>query len=1121
MQLKPPCTELSQLALRFKAKKATGKQIIQSIELLHQVLKDLSQQENILDSSLADYAFFPLSIIFRGSKELPVRAVEAALKCLRLLIAYGWRIHISSELGKQLLILLSFLAGGNHGEENGKDVHEELAIAAFECLDSLFDSVQNAGLGTPKSVGSENVPVLGHAISIVLDGIAKGPSTIVKAAALRALDSMIKSINDIEVLRRFVPGIISSLTKLIRPGSGSKVPYKIIKSSLQTLESLLNKVISDPTGDLSPKNAQKSQTDTSKEQQQVDTWAQASSGQVKLALANIVSLQYHERSEVRRSLFNLSMSILQNCRTSLSQSIPMLTETMLVICAQKSSPDASELLNQARTAICHDPDLLDIVKNSLHDWTIALPRIMQSSDHTPKERGIARVSTAFEIISAQSAASSVLQNAVAFNLRSSVLTALQTDKSPIVHPISEGSLEVTKMLQSSDSEGGLLTFHPVLFAASSQKPILNGFCILAKQLRVLPMSGTLQRGVIESLRTTSGDEQLANLWLSLQLINNETSEEAHEVDKYLDIPSDEDIFTPIIDDIYSFALDILSEPSFEKESTNWRLQALSLEVIALQAKHQKQDFRPELVDALYPILERMGSSNAALQNHAMTCLNLVSTYCAYPSPGALIVSNADYLINAVALKLNTFEVSPQAPLVLVMMVKLCGPALVPYLDDIVETIFTILACFHGYPRLVESLFSVLHGIVEESGKTSHKAIDSSSFAPRRQLTHKPITMAALAERLRKKPNASLLSLPELPRSPRSPPLQSNLSPEAEDQPPPASIALLLSIAVQTQNHLTSPSTPLILSILSLLSYAFPPLTPYQDKLLPLLATLFPLLLSCLHSPLPQVCIAASNALTAACEAGGDFLASKIQDEWDIITKTCKRWETEMRNEERIMGKDRRGIKGRAWEAVTRFIVAVVEAVGLTSEMEDDVFELFGEAALENGNSARGNNNNINSSENGSGRASSGTLISKNTNTDAAVANTSSSSSSSTTNTSRKHRTSLLECLRALNPDALWLLEMERSHADSKGGVALVPPIIDFSEGEEEGEEEGGESEGGAGGGEEGEGGGGRQEEGEGGGREEGEGGRREERPKDERQKPAEKQKATKKKKKLVLKELWL
>jgi hypothetical protein len=1048
VQLKPPCTELSQVALRFKAKKATSKQIIKSIEALYQVLKDVSQQENVLDSNIAEYTFFPLSIVFSGGKDVPFRAVEVGLRCLRILISCGWRSRISPELGKQFIILLVFLAGGgNRGEENGKNANEELVSAALECLESLFDCAVNAGLGSPKSLGQENIPLLGHALSVVLDAISEGPSAMVRAAALRTLDAMIRSIGDDEVLRRFAPGMISLLAKPVRPGSSAGITYKTIQLNLATLERLLNKVFSDHPSDSSPKNAQLRQITDGKEQQhqQVDKWVQASSGQVKLALANIIPLQYHERSEVRKSLFHLSMSILQNCRKSLAQSIPMLAETSIVICAQESSSDEFELLKQAKNIIGHDPDLSELIKSSLHDWIIALPRIMQSSDDSLKRRGIARLSTAFEIVSAQAMTSDVLQNALEFNLRSSVLTALQADSSPTVQSIPDGSLEVTKsLLQSSNAGQNLMkSFRPVIFGASSQKGTLDGLHTLAKQLKVLPMSSTLQRGLLASLRRTSGDEQLANLWLSLQLLKEDTFEVANEIDLYLNIPSDDDSLTAsaaLMDDAYAFALDLLSEPSFEKESANWRLQALSLEIIALQACQQKQDFRPELVDALYPILERMGSANAALQSHAITCLNLVSHHCAYTSPSELIIANADYLVNAIALKLNTFEVSPQASLVLVMMVKLCGPALVPYLDDLVESIFTILACFHGYPRLVESLFTVLRAIVEESGKTPQKAIigPSSSCAPRRQPTRPPTTMTALANRLR-----------NLNRSPPSPPpLHPDPPPETnEDQPLPPQTTLLLSIALQTQNHLTSPSTPLLLSLLSLLTHAFPPLTPYPNQLLPLLATIFPLLTAPFHSPLPQICIAASEALTAACAAGGDFLTSRVEDEWDAIKKTCKRWETEMRNEERMMrtgigtGTARRGIKGRAWESITKLVIMIVDVVGVKAEMEDDVFELLGGVALAGRNDGQGGRESESESESAGATKK---IVSSRKEEEEKRAQKEKREEKE----KDPHLTSILTCLRALNPDALWLLELKHERDDGRrrrspgSNDRLIPPDIE-------------------------------------------------------------------------------
>ena len=72
--LKPPCVELSQVALRYKGKKATGNDLIKALEDLQETLRAASKQANALDSKLAEYAFFPLSYIFRDTKDLPVRA---------------------------------------------------------------------------------------------------------------------------------------------------------------------------------------------------------------------------------------------------------------------------------------------------------------------------------------------------------------------------------------------------------------------------------------------------------------------------------------------------------------------------------------------------------------------------------------------------------------------------------------------------------------------------------------------------------------------------------------------------------------------------------------------------------------------------------------------------------------------------------------------------------------------------------------------------------------------------------------------------------------------------------------------------------------------------------------
>lgn len=914
------------------------------------VLRDISGQTSALNEKLGEYVFFPLSHIFRDSKELPTRAVEVALQCLDVLISCAWRSQISPELGKQLLILLSFLAGGNSVEAKTEHVNEELGAAAFQCLRSLFTATGNAGLGEKGAIEPDNIPILGHAITVILDGMNNGPSVKVRLTASNALNSMIIGISDQEALRGFFPGIVSSLTKVVRSGSGSAVSFKLLQTSIQTAEKTLNKVISDQVILGHAWNSQQSNAATTNKQKSIDSWVKATSSQVKLALANMIPLQYHERFEVRIALFQLCVAILQNCKKSLNQSIAMMAETLIVLCSQTDLENASELIEKARRIFLDDADLLELSKSSLHDWILALPRIMQSNDDAPKKKSIARISMAFQLITTQNVNSDILNDAIAVNLRASVSSAIQASSSQKVNAVSEGNLEVTKMLQSSSSAKQMVEFRPILFNEVSQKDSLVGLQTLAHQLKVLPMSDNLQREIIKTLRMTTGDEQIASLWLSLQLLNPKTTAN-DSVEQFLNLADDpEDSENGLLDEVYSFSLDILSRPAFEDES-NWKLQALAMESVALQAHHQKQDFRPELVDALYPILERMGSSNAALQHHAMTCLNLMSASCAYASPGALIIDNADYLVNAVALKLNTFDISPQAPQVLVMMVTLCGPGLIPYLDDLVESVFSVLVCYHGYPRLVESLFAVLHAIVEESVKSPLLAIGPASASVSRQPTYQPPDLSSVAVRLRQ------INAPATDSSPPSSPPPSAQSPPVNDEPPspPSPTVLLNTIALLTQHHLTTPSPPLLLSLLSLLAHAFPPLSPYPDTLLPLLATLFPLLLARLHDDAasPRICIAAADTLAVACRAAGDFLATRFHDEWDALRALYRKRAREMRAEQKMMGRRSGagagaggGLKRRAWEAVRGLVCAVVEWVGVRGpRMEDGVFEMLaGEGA---------------------------------------------------------------------------------------------------------------------------------------------------------------------------------
>ncbi len=93
----------------------------------------------------------------------------------------------------------------------------------------------------------------------------------------------------------------------------------------------------------------------------------------------------------------------------------------------------------------------------------------------------------------------------------------------------------------------------------------------------------------------------------------------------------------------------------------------------------------------------------------------------------------------------------------------------------------------------------------------------------------------------------------------------------------------------TQHYLTSPAPTLRKSLLYLLSTVAPVLGPDEDAFLPLVNSVWPVVVSRLHDGEPYVVIAACEALAALCAAAGDFLASRVKAEWwNGLGKWCAR-----------------------------------------------------------------------------------------------------------------------------------------------------------------------------------------------------------------------------------------
>ncbi|KAI9803283.1 MAG: hypothetical protein M1825_002074 [Sarcosagium campestre] len=966
-RLKPPCVNLSRCALSYKPNKAANQQLISSLTILFNTLNSITSSGQILDAKLADYVFFPLSHVFRQSKDIPEHAFELALLCLDVLLSKGWTENVADDLAKQLLILLTFTAGGNPTKEKASNSSEELKSAAFKCLSSLFRCYSSAARSLALTETS-NVPALGHAVTVMLEGIRDGPSTDVQLAAISAVDAFQGCALDREALASFFPGTISNLARVLVPDTGSRRSWKVLVRALGILSRALKQVLNDAnaaalTEEVQPPEREKPTPVYS------SSWLKATSSQVKLALVNVFRLQTHTRPEVRNALLEMCLDILQHCRHAHSGSISMVVETMIGIAAPESAADLGDSEKSLRLLIDTDAVVSDSIKACLHNWAIALPRQMQSNDDKAKRTLIGQISSSFRLLSDSGTDSSMIADELAASLKNSISASIQVSPSDGVSVLETYDVIPSTALMISGSEiQGSREFGPVIMAHKSQTDTMAHLRRLLAQLALSASSSKITSNLIESLYGDTQLNVLSGLWLSVNILNNYPVLDTDE-ERFLSLPNEpQDTKAQLIEELYSFSSRILLSPDSADES-DWRLKALAIEAVALQAEEQKEAFKPELVEILYPVIHLLGSTNAQLQQHAIICLNILARSCGYPSTKHLIVQNVDYLVNAIGLKLNTFDVSPQAPQVLLMMIKLSGSSLLPYLDDLVGSMFSALENFHGYPKLVELLFSALQGIVEEGAAADPLAITMGETHLKSAVKPKTIAdviaeLKAYDDRLEKRndPNRGdsedntrfphrafkdedHVNAEASPQSGEDPP-QSNTAVEATPIPPTKTYTLLLNIASLTQHYLTQPSAPLRLSLLHLLITAAPALSRSEDAFLPLVATLWPVLTARLYDDSAFVCVAAADAIGTICLCAGDFLSARVAAEWPAIQIMMTKTQRKILKTQQGRGRGPHTPEKRLWDASVKMVARIVQSVRISDEIVDEVIALIGREILQ-------------------------------------------------------------------------------------------------------------------------------------------------------------------------------
>lgn len=788
---------------------------------------------------------------------------------------------------------MTFLVGGVPDKDTGERP-EETVLEALRVQNALLTTAAKSPLAATSLTDPEAVPMLGHGIKVMLDAAIDGVNPLVQLEALDCISAIYKAIRDQEALANFLPGTVSTFANLL--SSPSRQKSAVLVKCLESCQTVLIRVLADVRTALIVK---RDESADDKNKVLSKSWLEATAAKIKLALSPMMKLRSHDSDQVRLALERLCISLLDECHDSLRTSSGFLVETAIIL-DPGASDDFSTETNLAHLARIY-PELEDALKTAVYNWMTSLPRVMQSVDRDAKAAAVHNLLKGMQMLQNLNIPSTIIQDLLPMTLRDTVSSAIGTSLTPTT-----AIADIQLYDQSSAVHNQ--QFQPVLLGQSNERELKTELQSLITAVAQSTHHKGIMSSMLEAARTGHADSQVSAYWLCYQMIRAMHSSSSEE-DDLLNLSSfDDDSNTDFIfDELYAYSVQILDNHS-DAIDMDWRLEAIAMELTSYAAQRAGAAFRPELIDVLFPIATFLGSDNANLQQHAVVTLNSLSSSCGYKTVSELIIGNVDYMVNSVSLRLNTLDISPASTQVLAMMIRLAGPRLIPFLDDVVDSIFAALDNYHGYPAFVESLFVVLKEVVNQAVQTDKLLLQDRERAATSHEKKAPKTpgISNLLEFIQNQNNRRARDAEEVenishPKRPWTADDESKQDdevhdqgdgrphPEEEKKPNSPTYQLVNRVANLTQYYLTSPTPQLRRSLLELLATASKVLAADEDAFLPLINSIWPVVITRLHDPESFVVIEACHALSGLCEAAGDFLSSRVKTEWaDGLGNWCRR-----------------------------------------------------------------------------------------------------------------------------------------------------------------------------------------------------------------------------------------
>lgn len=365
------------------------------------------------------------------------------------------------------------------------------------------------------------------------------------------------------------------------------------------------------------------------------------------------------------------------------------------------------------------------------------------------------------------------------------------------------------------------------------------------------------------------------------------------------------------------------------QSTNEANFSIAIKSLGiLSTSLSKQDFETDvLMDNLYLLLEAMTHRSDSLVNQmARSVLGSIAERYYEGSLQRLVEANADYLIDTLSLKLTMNSgLTPSLPGILLVVLKISGVELVKsnQLRDILSEIFIVIDTFHGYSVLVENFFMVFEEVIAliksiylSELLDSNKLKSTEVHAPFKPwgITNRDQFIDLLDEKNRQGDPFSDYD-PEKEYFKRKPGVpfgdqdsdddsDDEEEPVEQPQPWPSPIPedtynLVLQVFKYGLQLLTHPSIKLRLTIFKTLENAYLMVASNYERLMPVLAESWPVLMSLVsgtktvsdwesanfeHSQLTGPAIHFATTIFAEDAKHQAFMSRRFLDLWDFLKK---------------------------------------------------------------------------------------------------------------------------------------------------------------------------------------------------------------------------------------------